>query len=45
MNTGALPPMYGWNLILWKIFLRSVFELQKRIYRALRSVVSPHGYA
>jgi len=27
-------PMYGWDTIPWKKFRRSVFKLQKRIYRA-----------
>jgi RNA-directed DNA polymerase len=33
MNTVATP-MYGWDKIPWKKFRRSVFKLQKRIYRA-----------
>ena len=33
MNTVATP-MYGWDSIPWKKFRRSVFKLQKRIYRA-----------
>ena len=32
MNTGATPPMYGWNRIPWKKIQRNVFKLQKRIY-------------
>src|SRR5262249_16163489 len=36
MNTGATPPMYGWNMIPWKKIQRNVFKLQKRIYRASR---------
>ena len=34
MNTVATP-MYGWDSIPWKKFRRSVFKLQKRIYRAI----------
>ena len=34
MNTGATPPMYGWNRIPWKKSQRNVFKLQTRIYRA-----------
>src|SRR6266404_1456671 len=34
MSTVAQPPMYGWDLIPWKKHRRSVFKLQKRIYRA-----------
>ena len=34
MSTVALLPMYGWDTIPWKKFRRSVFKLQKRIYRA-----------
>src|SRR5262249_51714519 len=36
MNTGATPPMYGWNRIPWKKIQRNVFKLQKRIYQASR---------
>src|SRR5262245_12109607 len=36
MNTGATPPMYGWNMIPWKKIQRNVFKLHKRIYRASR---------
>src|SRR5205085_628454 len=36
MNTGATPPMYGWNRIPWKRIQRNVFKLQKRIYQASR---------
>ncbi len=34
MSTVAQPPMYGWDSIPWKKHRRSVFKLQKRIYRA-----------
>src|SRR5450432_2390166 len=34
MSTVAMLPMYGWDTIPWKKFRRSVFKLQKRIYRA-----------
>ena len=34
MSTVALLPMYGWDTIPWKKLRRSVFKLQKRIYRA-----------
>ena len=36
MNTGATPPMDGWNRIPWKKIQRKVFKLQKRIYQASR---------
>jgi len=36
MNTGATPPMDGWNTIPWKKIQRNVFKLQKRIYQASR---------
>ena len=36
MNTGATPPMDGWNRIPWKKMPRNVFKLQKRIYQAAR---------
>lgn len=29
-------PMYGWNLVAWRITERRVFKLQKRIYQASR---------
>ncbi|NET05148.1 MAG: RNA-directed DNA polymerase, partial [Symploca sp. SIO2B6] len=32
MNT-AQKPMYGWKNINWRKLERSVFKLQKRIYR------------
>lgn len=34
MSTAALPPMYRWDSIPWKDLRRSVWKLQKRIYRA-----------
>jgi RNA-directed DNA polymerase len=34
MSTVAQLPMYGWDTIPWKKLRRSVFKLQKRIYRA-----------
>ena len=33
MNTAA-KPMYKWNELPWKEIERTVFKLQKRIYRA-----------
>jgi RNA-directed DNA polymerase len=36
MDTVALAPMDGWNTIPWKRLQRTVFKLQKRIYRASR---------
>ena len=33
MSTG-LAPMYRWETIPWKKLQRTVFKLQKRIYRA-----------
>ena len=37
MSTVAVPPMYGWDMIPWKKLRRSVWKLQKRIYRATRA--------
>jgi RNA-directed DNA polymerase len=34
MDTVTQQPMYGWNTIAWKKVERTVFKLQKRIYRA-----------
>jgi len=34
MSTVAMPPMYRWDSIPWKNLHRSVWKLQKRIYRA-----------
>jgi len=34
MSTVAMPPMYRWDSIPWKNLRRSVWKLQKRIYRA-----------
>jgi RNA-directed DNA polymerase len=34
MNTVVSQPMYGWNTVNWKKVQRTVFKLQKRIYRA-----------
>jgi RNA-directed DNA polymerase len=36
MDTVAPAPMDGWNTIPWKRVQRTVFKLQKRIYRASR---------
>ncbi|MGH8066931.1 MAG: reverse transcriptase N-terminal domain-containing protein [Candidatus Entotheonellia bacterium] len=34
MSTVRPEPMYGWDTIRWKHLERTVFKLQKRIYRA-----------
>jgi RNA-directed DNA polymerase len=34
MSTVRPEPMYGWDTIRWKHIERTVFKLQKRIYRA-----------
>jgi RNA-directed DNA polymerase len=34
MDAVVSQPMYGWNTVNWKPIQRTVFKLQKRIYRA-----------
>ena len=36
MSTGGPRPMYEWETLPWRTLERSVFKLQKRIYRASR---------